>query len=210
LAEMVGRRAQALLVDTVGREARSTHPLANWHGRYLTQGFADLRGIGELRLPVYSLAISSKDTEAMNAVELVARARRVVGEELRIYGGNGHTVSRVSAGLLFGTFGVVSAGHIVHAPPPLTDRERKRLIRHLGLLNRVFLLLGQRPELGRLFSSRSHVYVEGVNVRPLVDDLGSEVIRAVQATGYDWRTAQPYIESSNQLKRAVGARWAGA
>ncbi len=203
LAEMTGSRARALLVDTVGREARSTHPLSDWHGRYLLQGFADLRGIGELRLPVCSLAISSKDTEAMHAVELVARARRVVGEDLRIYGGNGHTVSRVAAGLLLGTFGVVSAGHIVHPPPVLSPGEKERLRERLPQLNRLFLLLQQSPELGRLFSARTHVYVDGVNVRPIVDDLGGEVIRAVQATGYDWRTAQPHIESSNQLKRAV-------
>ena len=209
LAEMVGRRARAILVDTVGREARSTHPLSEWHGRYLMQGFSDLRGIGELRLPVYSLAISSKETEAMHAVELVARARRVVGEELRIYGGNGHTVSRVSAGLLFGTFGAVSAGHIVHDPPPLSPSTRDRLRERLPELNRVFLLMQQHPELGRLFSARSHVYVNGVNVRPLVEEVGGEVIRAVQATGYDWRSVQPQIESSNQLKRAVTAAVGG-
>ena len=209
LATMTGRRAQALLVDTVGREARSTHPWSDWHGRYLIQGFADLRGIGELRLPIYSLAISSKDTEAMNAVELVARARRVVGEDLRIYGGNGHTVSRVSAGLLFGAFKTASAGHIVHPPPVLDLGGRERLRENLPRLNRLFLLLRQSPELGRLFSTRSHVYVEGVNVRPIVDDLGGEVIRAVQATGYDWRAAQPHIESSNQLKRAVAATTGG-
>ncbi|MHB1887085.1 MAG: hypothetical protein ACYCVV_19180 [Acidimicrobiales bacterium] len=209
LAELVGRRARALLVDTVGREARSTHPLSTWHGRYRMQGFADLRGIGELRLPVYSLAISSKDTEAMNAVELVARARRVVGEELSLYGGNGHTVSRVSAGLLFGTFGVVSAGHIVHAPPPIAPRAKDRLREQLPRLNRLFLLLRQWPELGRLVSIRSHIYVDGVNLRPLVDELGGEVIRAVQATGYDWRLTQPHIESSNRLKRVVAAAVGG-
>lgn len=209
LAALVGRRARAVLVDTVGREARSTHPLTEWHGRYLMQGFSDLRGIGELRLPVYSVAISSKETEAMHAVELVARARRVVGEQLRIYGGNGHTVSRVSAGLLFGTFGVVSAGHIVHDPPPLSAAARDRLREHLPDLNRVFLRMRQGPELGRLFSARSHVYVNGANVRPLVEEVGGEVIRAVQATGYDWRSVQPQIESSNQLKRAVTAAVGG-
>ncbi len=209
LAEVLGRRVQALLVDTMGREGRSTHPQSSWHPRYLLQGFADLRGIGEYRLPIYSLAISSTDTEAMNALDIVARARRVVGESIRIYGGNGHTISRVSAGLLFGVFGVVSAGHIVHSPAPMSAGARSRLVENLEGLNKVLLLLRQKPELGRLFAARSHVYVGGVNVRPLVDNVGSEVIRAVEATGYDWRTAQPHIESSNALKRAVTAAVGG-
>lgn len=42
-----------------------------------------------------------------------------------------------------------------------------------------------------------------------MDDLGGDVIRAVRSTPYDWRTAQPYIESSNPLKRAVGAALGG-
>ncbi len=209
LAEVFGRRIQALLVDTVGRESRSTHPLSSWHPRYLLQGFADLRGIGEYRLPIYSLSISSTDTEAMNALDIVARARRVVGENIRIYGGNGHTISRVSAGLLFGVFGVVSAGHIVHSPVPLRAGARSRLVDNHESLNKMLLLLRQKPELGRLFATRSHVYVGGVNVRPLVDQVGGEVIRAVEATGYDWRTAQPHIESSNALKRAVTAAVGG-
>ncbi len=145
----------------------------------------------------------------MNALDIVARARRVVGESIRIYGGNGHTISRVSAGLLFGVFGVVSAGHIVHSPAPMNAGARSRLVDNLGSLNKVLLLLRQKPELGRLFATRSHVYVGGVNVRPLVDQVGGEVIRMVEATGYDWRTAQPHIESSNALKRAVTAAVGG-
>jgi hypothetical protein len=203
LAEVVAHREEALLVDTLGVEGRRTHALSTYHPRYHTRGFADLRGVGSDLVPAYSLPCSATDTEAMHAVEMVARARRVVGEGIRLYGGNGHTVSRVSAGLLFGAFGVVSAGHIVHEPPPLTEREGKSLLRHLGLLNRVFLLLRQRPELGRLFSSRSHIYVEGVNVRRLVDRLGCLVIQAVTRAGHDWTTVQPYIESGNRLKRLV-------
>lgn len=125
LAELTGKRARAIIVDTVGREGRSTHPMSSWHPRYLTQGFADLRGIGEYRLPLYSFAIPSTDSEAMNALEIVARTRRVAGDGIQVYMGNGHTVSRVSAGLLFGTLGVVSAGHIVHSPRPLDEGTSK-------------------------------------------------------------------------------------
>ncbi len=203
LAELTGRREEALLVDTIGVEGRRTHALATYHPRYHTRGFADLRGVGGDLVPAYSLPCSSTETEALHAVEMVARARRVVGEGVRLYGGNGHTVSGVSAALLFGTFGVVSAGHIVHPPPVLTERDRRKLARHLGLLNRVFLLLRQRPELGRLFSARSHIYVDGVNVRALMEKLGWLVIQAASTAGHDWTTVQPYIESGNRLKRLV-------
>ncbi len=203
LSKLTGWKVQALLADTIGRMWKSTHPLSTWHGRYQLQGFSDLRAIGELRLPAYSMVISSQETEAMHAVELMARARRVVGQSIRIYGGNGHTVSRVSAGMLWGVFDVVSAGHIVHLPPPLSEREQERLRKNLPLLNKVFLQLRQRPELGQLLAARSHVYMDGVNVRPLMELLGCAVIRTVDGTGYDWRQAQPYIESSNRLKRLV-------
>ncbi|MGI0053686.1 MAG: hypothetical protein ACRECR_05475 [Thermoplasmata archaeon] len=59
----------------------------------------------------------------------------------------------------------------------------KYLQEHMGTLNRVFLLLRQRPELGRLFSSRTHVIVEGVNVRTLAESVGRRVIRRVKAAG---------------------------
>lgn len=176
LAKLTGKRLQALLADTIGREWKSTHPQSTWHFRYQMQGFSDFRAIGEVRIPAYSMVIASTETEAMHAVELVARARRVVGNSIRIYGGNSHTVSRVAAGLLWGVFDVVSAGHVVHSPPALSMTQRDRLRTCLPQLNKVFLLLRQRPELGRLFASRSHVYVDGVNVRPLVDFLGREVI----------------------------------
>ncbi|MDG6913276.1 MAG: hypothetical protein JRN35_09390 [Nitrososphaerota archaeon] len=203
LAKLTGRHLRALLVDTIGREWRSTHPQSTWHPRYQLQGFSDLRAIGEIRVPAYSMVISSQETEAMHAVELVARARRVVGDSVRLYGGNGHTVSRVSAGLLWSVFDVTSVGHIIHPPPPLAEGERERLRKNLPSLNKAILLLRQRPALGRLFSSRTHVYVDGVNLRPLVELLGCEVIRRVGDSGYDWTRAQPYIESSNRLKRMV-------
>jgi hypothetical protein len=209
LAKLTGKRLQALIADTIGREWKSTHPQSTWHFRYQLQGFSDFRAIGEVRIPAYSMVISSTETEAMHAVELVARARRVVGDSIRIYGGNSHTVSRVAAGLLWGVFDVVSAGHIVHSPPALSMTQRDRLRTCLPQLNKVFLLLRQRPELGRLFAMRSHVYVDGVNIRPLVDHLGREVILAVEGAGYDWKQAQPYIESSNRLKRLVSEAFGG-
>ena len=105
--------------------------------------------------------------------------------------------------MLFGTFGVISAGHVARAPEPPRPGQVRYLREHVGVLNRLFRLLRQRPELGRLFSSRTHIIVEGVNLRPLVESLGRLVIRRVKATGYNDRAVQPLIESSNHQKRVV-------
>lgn len=163
LREITAGQQRVCFVDTSGVEGRRTHPLSLEHPRYHTRGVADLRGIGEGLVPLYSMPCPSTDTEAMHAVELVSQAREVAGDGILLYGGNGHTVSRVSTALVFGTFGVVSAGHVVHEPKSPGPRKRERLQRHLGTLNKVFLLMRQKPELGSPFSSRSHVYVDGVS-----------------------------------------------
>lgn len=203
LAQLTGLTEEVLQTDTMGIEGRRTNALATFHPRYGTVGFADLRGIGGRLVPLFSLHCPSTESEAMNAVELVARANEVLGGTLRFYAGNGHTVSKVSAGLLFGTFGVVSAGHVPHEPDSPRPGQVQYLRDHLGTLNKVFLLLRQRPERGRLFSSRTHVLVDGINVRTLVENVGRLVIRRVTAAGYDDRAVQPYIESSNRQKRVV-------
>ena len=194
---------RVLLTDTMGVDGRRTHVRATFHPRYGTLGFADMRGVGVRLVPLYSLPCPSYDTEARHAVEMVARANRVLEGTLRLYAGNGHTVSKVSAGLLFGAFGVISAGHVPRTPEPPRPGQVEYLRERLGLVNRAFLLVQGRPELGRLFSSRSHVLVDGVNVRMLVESIGRLVIRRVKASGYDSRAPQPHIEASNHQKRRV-------
>lgn len=82
LAEQTAVSESVLLTDTMGIEGRRTNALATFHPRYGTVGFADLRGIGGRLVPLFSLLCSSTDTEAMNAVELVARANEVLGGSL--------------------------------------------------------------------------------------------------------------------------------
>jgi len=201
--QVTGLREGTLLTDTMGMEGRRTHVRATLHPRYGTLGFADMRGVGVRLVPLYSLPCPSYETEAQHAVEMVARANRVLDGTLRLYAGNGHTVSKVSAGLLLGAFGVISAGHVPRAPDPPRPGQVEYLREHLGLANCAFLLVQRRPELGRLFSSRSHVLVNDVNVRSLIESIGRLVIRRVKATGYDSRAPQPHIEASNHQKRRV-------
>ncbi len=203
LSDLTGITEEIVLTDTMGVEGRRTHALATYHPRYHTRGLTDLRGIGGRLVPATSLPCSSWETEAMNGVELMARSRRVLGDGVRLLAGNGHTVSRVSAGLLLGTFGVVSAGHLGAVPALPSARRLERLRKGLPLLNKVFVLLRERPDLGRLFCSRSHIFVAGENVRGLIESVGCLVLRAVAREGITGREVQPYIESSNRQKRVV-------
>ena len=96
-----------------------------------------------------------------------------------------------------------SVGYVPSVPTPLEPGHVRHLKERLPLLNRLFLLMRQRPELGVLFSSRSHVYAEGVNVRHLAVALGRTVMRRVDKEGWNGRTVQPYIESSNRQLRVA-------
>ena len=202
LRSLTGMKEEVLMTDTVGLEGWA-YATATYHPRYGTLGVTDHRGMTGRMIPALSRACPSTETEAMHAVELVARSSRVLDGGIRIYAGNGHTVSRVSAGLLLGTFGVVSAGHVTWVPslPPPGHIETVR--EHPDILNKVFLLMQSRPGLGRLFCSRSHVYVDGINVRQMVETVGCFVLRAVDRTGFSSRQVQPYIEASNRMKRVL-------
>jgi len=151
LSMLTGKTDEVLLSDTIGIEGRRTNPLSTYHPRYHTRGIADIGGIGGGLIPVYSTVCSSRETEAMNSAELVARANHVLGGSLRFFCGDSHTVSMVSAGLLFGSFGVISAGYLSTIPDPPRPLHLRRLEQHLEVLNKVFMLMREKPELGRLF-----------------------------------------------------------
>ncbi len=79
-------------------------------------------------LPVFSCGCRSTDTEAMNVVEVIKEAQEICNGSIKIYSGNGHTTSRVSAGMVFLSFGVVAAGRVLHKPTkPLGKKKIARL-----------------------------------------------------------------------------------
>jgi hypothetical protein len=76
----------------------------------------------------------------------------------------------VAAGMVFLSFGVVAAGRIIHKPTkPLGKQKIARLRKNINLLNRIGKLLRDEPTLGRIIASKKHVYVDGVNVRKLLE-----------------------------------------
>jgi hypothetical protein len=203
LRDITGHEEDVLLTDSMGIPWRKTSPYATYHGRYHTIGVADVRGVGGCMVPVASLPCPSTDTEAMHAVRLVAKAQKILDGGVRIYTGNGHTTTRVCAGNLLLGFGVIGAGRFLGRPKPLSHYKEDRLRKNLSLLNKVGAFLRRYPDLGSVFSARTHVYVDGVNVRQLVDDVGNLLLMQVEKAEIPLHRILPRIEASNRMKRMV-------
>jgi hypothetical protein len=199
-----GNKVEAVILDTIGIEGRKKSILATYHGRYHTIGMADLRAVSVEMLPVFSSGCRSTDTEAMNVVEVIKEAQEICNGGVKIYSGNGHTTSRVAAGMVFLSFGVVAAGRILHKPTkPLGEKRIAKLRKNIGLLNRVGKLLREEPTLGRVIASRKHVYVNGVNVRKLIEDMGYLILYNVGKIELPIDDLIQTVEKSNYLKRKV-------
>jgi hypothetical protein len=107
-----GRNVEAVVIDTMGIEGRKKSILES-HGRYHTIGMADLRAVAMDMCPIYSGGYSATDSEAMNIVEVIAQVQvqvqvqAICGDIVKIYSGDCHTTSRVSAGMVFLSHGIV-------------------------------------------------------------------------------------------------------
>lgn len=200
--ELSGRNVEAVVIDTMGIEGRKKSILAAYHGRYHTIGMADLRAVAIDMTPIYSGDYRSTDSEAMNIVEVMAQVQAICGDSVRIYCGNGHTTSRVSAGMVFLSHGVVAAGRIHHKPEKQLGKSRlKRLRKNISLLNKVGKLLREEPTLGRVMAMKKHVYVEEINVRQLVEDLGYLILANVCKKDIPVDDVSLAVERSNFMKR---------
>ena len=152
--------------------------------------------------PISSISCRSTDSEAMNIVEVMDNVQRVCGDDVKIYTGNGHTTSRVSAGMVFLSHGVVAAGRVHHKPKkPLGKTRLGRLRNNIQLLNEVGELLREDPALGRVMAKKKHIYVDGINVRSLVEDLGYLILLNVSKYGIPIGDISNAVERSNYLKK---------
>lgn len=202
IAALAGRRVEGVVIDTMGVEGRKTSVLASYHGRYHTIGMADLRAVSTDMTPVYSLGCTSTDSEAMNMVEALKNVQYVCGGGVKIYTGDGHTTSRVSAGMVYLALGIIEAGRVHHKPATaLSAKSVKNLRENIDLVNRVGKLLREEPTLGREFARKKHIFVDGVNVRKLVEDLGHLVLHNVCKMDVPIDSVCLAVERSNYLKR---------
>ena len=202
IAKLTGRPVEGVVIDTMGVEGRKTSILASYHGRYHTIGLADLRAVSTNMIPIDSLGCTSTDSEAMNMVEALKNVQYVCGGSVGIYTGNGHTTSKVSAGMVYLALGIIEAGRIHHKPARnLSAKSVRNLRENIDLLNRVGKLLREEPTLGREFARKKHIFVDGVNVRKLVEDLGHLVLHNVCKMGVPIDNVCLAVERSNYLKR---------
>ena len=202
MEKLSGNKVTAIIIDTIGIDGRKKSILAIYHGRYHTIGLADLRAVSVNMLPVFSCGCRSTDTEAMNVVEVIKEVQEICNGSVKIYSGNGHTTSRVSAGMVFLSFGVVAAGRIIHKPKkPLGKKRIARLRKNITLLNRIGKMLREEPALGRIIASRKHVFVDGVNVRKLIEDVGYLILYNVGKIELPIDDLSQTVEKSNYLKK---------
>lgn len=193
---------EGVVIDTMGIDGRKKSILASYHGRYHTIGVADLRAVSTDMSPLYSGGFRSTDSEAMNIVEVMAEVQKICGEQVRIYTGDGHTTSRISAGMAFLSLGVIAAGRILGKPKMNLGRRRiRRLKQNIPLLNKIGKLLRDEPTLGRVMASKKHIYVDGLNVRKIVEDLGHLILYNVWKSFFPVYEICESVERSNYLKR---------
>ena len=204
MEKLTGNTVEGVVVDTMGVNGRKKSILASYHGRYHTIGMADLRSVSTDMSPLYSGGFRSTDSEAMNIVEVMAEVQKICGEQVTIYTGDGHTTSRISAGMVFLSHGIVAAGRIIGKPKMNLGRRRiKRLKQNIPLLNKIGKLLQEEPTLGRVMASKKHIYVDGLNVRKIVEDLGHLILYNVRKSIFPIQEICESVERSNHLKKKV-------
>src|SRR3972149_8740011 len=200
--QITNRKIEGVVIDTMGVDARIKSILSSYHGRYHTIGFSDLRAVAIDMTPIFSGVCRSTDSEAMNIVEIIDEVKEICGDDVHIYTGNGHTTTKVSAGMAYLSHGVIAAGRFRYElNKGLGQRKLSKLKKNIVLLNKVGKLLKTEPTLGRVISMKKHIYVDGLNVRKMVEDLGYLILKNVSRTGMPIDEICDAVERSNHLKK---------
>jgi hypothetical protein len=116
MEQLSNKKIECVVIDTMGIDARIKSILSDYHGRYHTIGFADMRAVSIDMTPIYSGVCRSTDSEAMNIVEVIDEVKKICGDKVCIYTGNGHTTTKISAGMAFLSHGVIAGGRIHYEP----------------------------------------------------------------------------------------------
>ncbi|CAG0990878.1 MAG: hypothetical protein OIN86_11640 [Candidatus Methanoperedens sp.] len=104
--------------------------------------------------------------------------------------------------MVFLSFDVVAAGRIIHKPTKILGKKRiAKLRKNINLLNRIGKLLREEPTLGRVIASRKYIYVNGVNVRKLIEDMAYPILHNVGKIELPIDDLSQTVEKSNYLKR---------
>lgn len=202
IEQLSNKKIECVVIDTMGIDARIKSILSDYHGRYHTIGFADLRAVSIDMTPIYCGVCRSTDSEAMNIVEVIDEVKEICGDDVCIYTGNGHTTTKISAGMAYLSHGVIAAGRFHYElNKSLGQKKLSKLKRNIILLNKVGKLLRDEPELGRVMAMRKHVYVDKLNVRKMVDDFGYLILKNVSKMAFPIDEICNAVERSNNLKK---------
>jgi hypothetical protein len=202
LEQLSNKKIECVVLDTMGIDARIKSILSNYHGRYHTIGFADLRAVSIDMTPIFSGVCRSTDSEAMNIVEVIDEVKEICGDGVKIYTGNGHTTTKISAGMAFLSHGVIAGGRFkTKTTKNLDEGSIFRLKKNIILLNKVGKLLKDEPELGRVLAMRKYVYVDKMDVRKMVEDLGYLILKNVSKMEFPIDDICNAVERSNNLKK---------
>src|SRR3990170_1527606 len=201
--DLTGHKTPLIIIDSIGIDSRRKSLFAKIHGRYYTIGFIDVRAVSPYLIPMFSSNYRTTDSEAMNIIEIVNQAKSVLGEEFKFCTGNGHTVSRIAAGLAFADHKVILLGRNPNPAKKPGKMCLSRLLKHLDLINRVGKLVREDGEFGRIIATREHIYINGANVRNLLRDLGRLILWNTEQKGYDMDALIQLVETSNRQKRLV-------
>ena len=202
MISLTGKNESVSVTDTIGINNRKTSILSQYHGRYPTIGCSNIRSITPNTGPIDSSVCRSNDSEAMNMISVIDKIQTVCDNNIKIYTGDSHTVSRKSAGMVLAGYGVTAAGRICHEPKRnLGERKIKILKENIPLSNKVGKLLRNNPSLGRVMATKKYIYVDGINVCKLMEDLGCLILQNVSNSDFPVDDICITVERSNHLKK---------
>jgi hypothetical protein len=76
-------------------------------------------------------------------------------------------------------------------------------------MNKIGKLLRDEPILGRVMASKRYIYVDGLNVRKIVEDHGHLILYNVRKSIFPVYEICESVERSNYLKRKIGYKCCG-
>jgi hypothetical protein len=100
----------------------------------------------------------------------------VIGDGFKFCTGDSHTVSRIAADLAFADHKVILLGRNPNPPRKPGTVCLDNLLKHIDLINKIGKSVREDSEIGKIIASREHIFVNDVNVRKLLRDLGELIL----------------------------------
>lgn len=203
LLKLTNTKNSLIIIDTKGEMSRKKSILTTIHGRYRTVGYTDLRAIFDSLFPAYSSKCKSSDSEAMHIVEILNYVNGFLNANIGVFVGDCHTTSKIAAAMSYLTYRVIAAGRTKIKPIALTKSMKEKIKANLGLSNKVGTLLRRDGKYGAIIASKEHIYVNGMNIRALLDDFGSVILTKVIGENLRIYDLCNSIETSHRSKRVL-------